>query len=104
MQYGMPMSTPWGSPLSTFQSKSDFYASFPDLGANWDWESHPGSAPLSADIRHFDEWLTVFCSPTDNYGNELGIVVAFERATGKIHVMTDPLDFASAEARFGRMP
>lgn len=90
--------------MSTFQSKPDFYGRFPDLGVNWDWETHPGSAPLGADIRHSDEWLVVFCCPTDNYRAELGVVVAFERATGQIHVMTDPTDFASAEARFGDVP
>lgn len=102
--YCFAMTTPWGTPLATYASKSDFYTARPALGEGWKWAEHPGDAPLGADVHFGDDFTITVCAPEADTHQDLaaitGVVTAYERATGEIHVLAENMTHAAATRRF----
>ena len=94
------MTTPFGPPLRTYPDKASFYADHPAAAAGWDWQGHPGTAPLGSDNFVDDNWLVIVCHAADGYGKP-GPVVAFERPTGELHVLAASMTYDEARAAFG---
>lgn len=65
--------TPYGPALATFPDKTAFYAANPHAATDWDWKTHPGSAPLGSDV--FNDrtgYLVTVCHPNLGLGKDGG--------------------------------
>lgn len=105
------MMTPFGPSIAgPFATKDDFYQAYPHIAGNWRWQDHPGRAPLGYDLKsrgpEKEDWLLTFCYPQSSTtmsgpkATTTGVVVAFNRSTGESWVLDDPIDFASAKAKY----
>lgn len=95
--------TPYGPALATFPDKAAFYDANPHAAKEWDWKTHPGSAPLGSDV--FNDrtgYLVTVCHPNLGLGKDggAGPVVAFEHKTGEIHVLANSMTFNEARSKF----
>ncbi|TFH99672.1 hypothetical protein E4P34_11420 [Kocuria rhizophila] len=106
------MNTPYGPAVDgPFASKEDFYAAYPEMAQGWDWEGHPGTAPLGSDAwgatgesghSEDEEWLLTLCHPRNSAmnANPGGVLTAFKRSTGEIFVLNKDIDWPSVEAKY----
>lgn len=98
------MTTPFGPILATYPNKTAYYNARPDLADGWDVAGHPGSAPLGWDLVNDSEWVLVFCGPSAMFNamqpKGSGDVVAYERASGELHVIAENIDFSEAQSRY----
>lgn len=102
----LTMTNRWGTPLSTFQNRNDFYAAYPHLLTGWgNLKDHPGRAPLGLDVLNDRDSLVILCAPLQQAGARpssgvTGVAIEFDHKTGEIHVLEQNITFADAENRF----